>query len=270
MTTLVNGKRSVSVADNDRGLLYGDGLFETIAVFDAQPHQWDRHMKRLKGSCERLMLPLPDPDRLLSEVHELCRNEPRAVIKIIVTRGLGQRGYGILGAGKPTRIVQLHPWPNYPEDFYRHGVVARWCHTRLSINPILAGIKHLNRLEQVLARSEWQDSDVFEGLMLDIQGHVVSGVMSNLFMVHDQTLLTPTVELCGVAGVQREHIIAIAGTLQIPLEIGRYTPEHVFNADELFICNSLIGIVAINQIDKRRYTIGPIIHRLQEHLGEMP
>src|SRR5690606_13424665 len=147
----------------------GDGVFETLAVRDGRCEFWDRHLQRLTRGCEALRLPAPRPDQLGEEAGSLVRDVRQGVLKIIVTRGSGGRGYRPSREAVPTRILMLSEWPVYPDDWHESGVAVRLCEQRLGSQPALAGIKHLNRLEQVLARMEWDDTDIAEGLLCDQQ-----------------------------------------------------------------------------------------------------
>ena len=178
---LVNGEQLDTVAIMDRGFQYGDGLFETIEVRANQPIFLEQHLKRLNTDSQRLYLPKIDLTLLRTEIKMLCQNIGNAVLKIIITRGSGGRGYRQPDVIQPTRILSLHPFPDYPKSHYSNGIVARICQTQLGLNPTLAGMKHLNRLEQVLARAEWNDAAIHEGIMLDFNEHVIEGTMTNLF-----------------------------------------------------------------------------------------
>src|SRR5690606_18605217 len=134
------------------------------------------------------------------------------------------------------------PWPDHPPGHVTEGVHVRWCSTRLGTNPQLAGIKHLNRLEQVLARAEWQDGPWAEGLVCDQQGRVVCGTMTNMFIVRTGTLYTPPITDCGVEGITRARVLERAGTLGIPAHTVPLWPDEVRAADEVFLCNTVIGI----------------------------
>mgnify|MGYP003394292323 CR=1 FL=1 len=249
-TTLINGVPANCIDVHDRGLHYGDGLFETFAVSNGEPALWDGHMQRLQLGCQRLNFPALDLTLLRSEALSLSSDVTQGVLKIIITRGGGGRGYRAPSplAAQVTRILALYPWPDYPATFWSEGVTVRVCVTRLGCHPALAGIKHLNRLEQVLARSEWDDASVPEGLMLDIQGNVIEGTMTNLFVVRNGKLLTPDVSQCGVAGVMRNWILACARAAGIPSAITALTLDTVISADEVFLCNSVIGLWPVREI----------------------
>ena len=249
-TTLINGVPATCIDVHDRGFHYGDGLFETFAVSNGEPALWDGHMQRLQLGCQRLNFPALDLALLRSEALSLSGGVAQGVLKIIITRGGGGRGYRAPPplSAQVTRILALYPWPDYPAAFWSEGVTVRVCATRLGWCPALAGIKHLNRLEQVLARSEWDDASVAEGLMLDIQGNVIEGTMTNLFVVRNGQLLTPDVSQCGVAGVMRNWILAYARVAGIPSAITALTLDNVNSADEVFLCNSVIGLWPVREI----------------------
>ena len=267
MLTLVNGQESAELAIRDRGLQYGDGLFETIAIHDGRAALWARHLERLAAGCRRLDMAMPDPDLLATEVQRVADRETRAVVKLIVTRGPGARGYRAEHSATPTRIVQGLRWPQYPGAAARDGVAVRWCRLRLARQPQLAGLKHLNRLEQVLARAEWRD-EYAEGLMCDTEGLVIEGTMSNLFIVHKGVLTTPDLSESGVAGVVRAEILATAQALGIPVAVRAVTPTMVGEAEELFLTNSLIGVWPVRQLETRDYVVGEITQTLQQALQE--
>ena len=265
--TMINGRMTDHVASTDRGLFYGDGLFETIAVLNGEPGHWQQHLQRLQAGCARLGIEPVDEPLLEEECRQLVDGVGRTMVKIIVTRGSGGRGYRPPVRPEPTRILQLHDWPDFPVACARHGVAVRMCDIRLGHNPRLAGIKHLNRLEQVLARQEWDDTGIMEGLLLDSVGNLIEGTMSNLFLVKDEVLLTPDLQRCGVAGIMRSQVLKLADQLSIHAEICQLGIADLHEAGEVFICNSLIGIWPIITIDDRNYTRGTTTSRLQDLLA---
>lgn len=269
-TCLVNGRPGDCVAAGDRGFQYGDGLFETIKVAGGEPEFWDRHLARLREGCARLAIPAPDGELLAADAARLCPGHDRAVLKIIVTRGAGGRGYRAPDDPEPVRVAALHPWPDYPQSHWRTGVRVRLCETRLADQPALAGIKHLNRLEQIVARCEWDDPDIVEGLMRDRDGLVIEGTMSNLFVVKDGTLSTPALARCGVAGVMRAVVLALAEGLAIPVEVARVSVGQVAAADELFLTNSVIGVWPVRALEGVVYAPGPVTGRLAQALARTP
>lgn len=266
MKVLVNGRPGDAVSALDRGLAYGDGLFETLRVRAGRAAHWERHWARLARGCERLHLPLPSRAGLETEMASLLDGVERGVLRIQLTRGVGGRGYRPPTEARPTRILSVHPAPEYPAEYAGEGVSLRVCRTRLGLNPQLAGIKHLNRLEQVLARAEWAD-EVQEGLMLDARGRVVEGTMSNLFLLHDGGLLTPDLAEAGVAGITRERIFALAPRLGLTVEAVPLTLEAVYAAEGLFLCNSLIGIWPVRRVEAKDFRIPPMIRSLMAALA---
>lgn len=261
---LLNGESRHCIDVSDRGFQYGDGLFETIEVFESKPLFLSRHFRRLQKGCERLLIPVPDLSLLEMESAQLCASAERAVLKIIVTRGSGGRGYRQPDSIMPTRLVGLHPFPQYSDAFQRYGVVARFCEQRLAINPVLAGIKHLNRLEQVLARAEWLSDDIQEGLMLDYEGHVIEGTMSNLFFVKNGVLHTPLLVNCGIAGIVREIVIDFALCNNIVVCEQQFDKQSVLAADEVFVTNSVIGVWPIRQLERQCFGVGRITRLIQQ------
>lgn len=265
---LVDGEAVDAIPVSDRGLHYGDGLFETIAMVDNQPLYWEAHLARLAEGCLQFGMPLPPVDLLRNEVRTVVNRRDRCVVKIIVTRGTGGRGYLAPEPCEPRRIVMSFDWPEYPDSYYLQGVQLRLCATRLCCQPLLAGLKHLNRLENVLARREWQEPDIAEGLMCNAAGDVIEGTMSNLFLVSDGQLQTPALDQCGVRGVLRSRIIELAAELDIPHQQLSVRPVDLDDADELFVCNSIIGIWPARMAASDRICPGPITRRLMQHLVE--
>lgn len=266
---LINGRIDDKLPVQDRGLHYGDGVFETIAVSRQTPLCWDSHYQRLKTGCDRLGIDCPSFTLLQAEAGQLVKNTDRGVLKIIITRGQGGRGYRSPVPAVPvTRILGLYPWPDFPEENYKEGVKVRICHTRLGLNPQLAGIKHLNRLEQVLARGEWDRPDIAEGLMLDTEGQVIEGTMSNLFIIRDQMLLTPDLSQCGIDGIVRKHVLDLAPEMGLPVEITALDKTGIYAADEIFLCNSIIGIWAVTSLETQGFTHGPWTRKIRDKLIE--
>ena len=251
--TWINGRQTSSLDPRDRGLQYGDGLFETIAVFNGQPQCLGEHLARLRHSASRLKFPDIDLADLKTEIHQAAASQAKAVLKLILTRGESVRGYRPPERPEPTRIIMTSSWPDWPEDHYRDGVRARVCQQRLAIQPALAGMKHLNRLEQVLARAEWTDPDIAEGVMLDTQGRLVCGTMTNLYLLRGSRLLTPLIERCGVKGVMREQVQKAAHTLGLDWQERDLAVEDALGADEMYFSNALIGLWPVRELEGHHY-----------------
>ncbi len=246
---LINGEPGTSISAFDRGLQYGDGLFETIAVTDAHPCLWERHYQRLQMGGRRLGISIPPAVDLFQEIKQETGSNRRGVIKITVTRGTGARGYWPDPEAPVTRLVHFSPWPDYPIDANSAGISVRICSTHLGSNHALAGIKHLNRLEQVMARSEWSNAEIAEGLMLNVAGQVIEGTMSNIFMSKDGSMHTPDLSECGVEGVMRCLVLDVAAESGTTVNIRPIALSELMEADALFLTNSLIGIWPVRDID---------------------
>lgn len=259
---LINGKTGTQIDIADRGLQYGDGLFETIAVNDGACPYLDYHLQRLAQGCERLHLNFRDAAPLRGEIGRLAAGQRQAVIKVIVTRGAGARGYRPAAGHTCTRVVARYSRPDYPQRWKQEGIRVRLCRTRLGINPALAGLKHLNRLEQVLARAEWDDPDIAEGVMLDTGDRVIEGTMSNVFLARGGELMTPRMDQAGVAGVMRRIVLENASRLGLACRETSVTLDVLRGADELLMCNSLAGIWPVRLFEEQTFPVGPVTRKL--------
>lgn len=258
---LFRGTQRVQTLEaGDRGLAYGDGLFETMLVHDRRVVWWPAHLARLSEGAARLRLPMPEVDWLGSQLAGLLAQAPaRAVLKLVLTRGAGGRGYAAPEGLEPTLALFLHAAPAPVAT----PVALRWCDTRLAIQPALAGIKHLNRLEQVIARAEWRDPAIHDGLMQDTEGQVGCATAANVFALIDGRWLTPPVDRRGVAGVARAWVLAHASTAA-EAELSRARVE---TADALFLCNAVRGILPVGRLGDRVWAPHPSLAELQRHLG---
>jgi 4-amino-4-deoxychorismate lyase len=266
----VNGLAASAASVLDRGLHYGDGLFETIACVGGQPRFLPRHLRRLAAGCRRLALPFSDAALLEHEVCELASGSARAIVKVLVTRGMAlARGYALTGAETPTRIALRYAWPAVDPALGELGVRVRIATLRLGENPALAGLKHCNRLEQVLARREWSDPAIGESLMFSSSGALISGTMSNVFLVHNSTLLTPRVDRCGVAGIMREVVLEAAAAARVPVTERVLDEGDLAAAEELFLTSALIGIRPVRELDGRPFEAGPVTRRLQAQVAPL-
>ena len=264
---LLNGIPSDFLPVTDRGLCYGDGVFRTLAVRSGKPQHLPSHLTKLYDDCNAISIRPPDNDLLVREIHAVIADETDCIVKIIVTRGLGARGYRIAEPVVPNRVVQRAPWPNY-SNRSGDGVAVRWCNTRVPAPSPAPGVKTLNRLENVIARMEWNDPSISEGLMCDHTDLVIEGTMSNLFCVVGNTLITPDLGRCGVAGVQRDRIIALAAKQRIPFVVKSLHRNELMRCDELFVCNSIIGIWPVIALDAHHWNVGAITREIQRSLEQ--
>ena len=252
----------------ERGLHYGDGLFETIACTGGQPRLLGRHLRRLAQGCERLGIDAGDRVTFDDEVRELAAQASRSVIKLLVTRGTGLgRGYALTGRERPMRILLRYAWPAEDPVAQEEGVRVRLASLQLGENPALAGIKHCNRLEQILARREWTDADIADALMFSSSGALVSGTMSNVFLVRGSRILTPRIDRCGVAGVMRALVLELAAAAAMSAEERRLDAADLETADEIFLTNALIGIRPVRELGGKPRLPGPATRQLQRELA---
>lgn len=245
---LINGEANGTLSPFDRGLAYGDGVFRTLKVLNREPVWWTDHYAKLAHDCAALKLACPEPGLLLDEIRTVTQTLGDAVVKIIITRGPGARGYAAPEPASPTRIVIATPLPEAHD--IQTGIHVRWCKLQLARQAQLAGIKHLNRLENVLARQEWSDPAIIEGLLCDDTGAVIGGTRSNLFAMRKGCLLTPDLTQSGVAGVTRARILRAAQAHGIDVHVGRLEPASMLGADEVFLSNSIAGLWRVATLDQ--------------------
>jgi 4-amino-4-deoxychorismate lyase len=270
---LVNGKPGNLICIRDRGLLYGDGVFRTLRVIRGKAQYWPLHYQKLRHDCTALGIACPDFGLLSSELDNLLAQYPDSVAKLVITRGEGIRGYTPQDCVNPNHFWDIASLPAYPSDWTQNGIKATLCRLRLSQQPRLAGIKHLNRLENVLAAAEWRDatlldSEIAEGLLLDTDGNMIEGIRSNLFVVHRGELITPELSRSGVAGVQRDRVIDWSVQHGMPLHIRNVGLEEVLHADELFVVNSIIGLWPIRELEQHHWTAFPVSMQIRKTWAE--
>ncbi len=265
--TLVDGQPTSHISARDRGLAYGDGLFETIRVLSGQAVLLDAHFSRLLRGCDVLGIASAGlTESLQQDLAGLALNTVNdGVLKIIVTRGSGGRGYRPPATGTCRRVMSLQPYtPNATAAV--EGISVMVCRNRLGMNPSLAGVKHLNRLEQVLASAELS-AGMEEGLMLDSNDRVIEGTRSNLFLYGDGQWMTPKLDQCGVAGVMREFLLNRQEVKEVDV-----TLERLAEASEIFVCNSVFGIYPVIHLtaahDTVTYAVGKRTLALQRNLNE--
>ena len=266
---LVNGVESEAVSVQDRGLAYGDGVFRTLPMRGGRPLLWRQQYAKLAADCGSLRIACPAAAVFERDLAAISARIPDCVVKIIVTRGSAARGYAMPAAATPTRIVGASPLAQYPRDYYESGVRVHLCRIRLALQPALAGIKHLNRLENVLGRSEWTDSRIAEGVMCDVDDNVIGGTMTNLFLVRDDTLVTPDLARCGVAGLTRELVLELARSNHISTRIASFSIDDLLGAEELFLVNSVIGVWQITGLGRQSWNAGPVTAQVRHWLNHV-
>jgi 4-amino-4-deoxychorismate lyase len=266
-TALINGLATDYVDYSDRGLQYGDGVFETISCFDGSARWLALHLERLRAGLDRLRLPFDRFDALTNEVHSLAEGKQRCLVKVIITRGTAnRRGYGPVGDERPTRIVSCHEWPatRAPSGDFRMNVAE----VRLGVNPLLAGLKHLNRLEQVLAQMQCVAAGMDESLMLSATGQVIGGTMSNAFLADASGLFTPALSECGVAGIMRRVVLETADAAGIPIRVRSVSIADTAGVTEIFMTNVRLGLQSVNWFNGSPLTSEEYATRLRSLINE--
>jgi len=243
----VNGQRSDHISVYDRAFQYGDGLFETIAVVNGKPALLDLHLQRLRSGLSRLSFPELPMQPLVDDIQDKCQKFDSAALKLVVTRGESRRGYLPSATPKINVLLAFSEKNNY--ESIVPAIALCFCNTQLGINPLLAGIKHLNRLEQVLAKKESHERGYKDGLVSDLDGNIIEATSANLFLWKDSKLITPDLERCGINGVVRQLVFNIAEQMDIPVVIGNISKADCNNADALFISNSLNGIIPVKKLE---------------------
>lgn len=251
----------------DRARAYGDGLFETIAIRGGKARFWDLHMGRLQTGCTKLGIDCPAASevqaRLDAAIADSNRDVSFASARLMLSAGKSERGYRRAANVAPELSIDVFPSTPLSRDIVAEGVAARKCELRLAEQPALAGIKSLNRLEQVLARAEWDDPRIFEGLLHDTSDRLICGTMSNVFAVIDSTVCTPKLDRCGVAGVMRAHLLQLLEKEGTGVDVRDINAHELVNAAELFLTNSQFGVLPIRSLDGTPLSIGPVTRLAQ-------
>jgi 4-amino-4-deoxychorismate lyase len=265
IATWLNGNIINCLDVQERAFAYGDGVFSTILVQNGSVKLLDLHWKRIVLGCQRLAIALTNITQWQNDFAKFISQYSNCTAKIIITRGCGGRGYLPDIQAEPHCYFYAYQTSTHPND-YQLGIKSDFLHQRLGCNPLLAGMKHLNRLEQVLLRQELAQLAHPEALVCDIQGRVIEGVFSNVFMIKEAVLYTPDLHQAGVAGVMREHILQLARSLQWTVCIQDLYPEQFLAADEVFFCNSVYGLWPVKQIQGTIWPSTPLTQHLQANL----
>jgi len=251
---LINGIIDNTIEASDRGLAYADGLFSTIKLEHGKVIDWSLHLTRLKQSAQRLFFPEFDWALLETEIFTQAatvNEHQHYVLKVMLTRGSGGRGYSAVGCEKIQRIIILSTFPEAYLTWQKKGIAIVQCQSQLGRNKQLAGLKSLARLEQVFIKQELLKVQALEGLVCDEFGHVIEACSANLFIYLNGQWLTPKLDYCGVAGVMRARILMHPEIDVIEKEI---SIEEVLQADCLFLSNALMGIVPVSKYQHKEYS----------------
>lgn len=264
--TLVNGRMQDRIDVLDRGLAYGDGHFTTMRVWNGRIQMWDAHLSRLQRGCAKLAIDPPDWQALSQRVMSQVASMEQGCAKLMITRGSGGRGYATQGCDETRWILTTSPYPSHYERWQEEGVDLVVCQQVLGELPMLAGLKSLNRLEQVMLKLELQQRDAVEGIVLNTRKALVEGVSANLFWRRDKTVFTPDLTHSGVDGVMRRWVMGALKAMGIELRIVEAPLESLWHAEEVWLTNALMGLVPVNRIEQTRYRHGQLIRQLQERL----
>lgn len=265
----INGEMETKVPIMDRGLAYGHGVFETIRISAGYSSLFDLHISRLINGAKILGIPI-DKTSIETYFYDLIKLSPsEGIIKIIITAGSGQRGYAY---SKPVDTCYIMQWfPIKPIPLYdkRKGVALHKCKYRLPYSPILGGLKHLNRLDQIIARAEWSD-DFYDGLMLDQDDNIIECTSNNIFIFKNESWITPKTDQCGVSGVMREYLINILlPSAGFKIKEVNLNMDAFLLADEVFICNSINGIIPVVSVENLcKFPLGEETKRINSKLCE--
>jgi len=261
-----------TVDPDDRGFQYGDGLFETIAIRGGKPRLWRYHMDRLGSGCKRLGLGPPvvaSLDQRVKAALQVSKEDTSfCIAKIIVTAGTDARGYGRTMPSSTETYIGVFPAAPLNKQAYRNGVTTMMCDTRLAVGSPVAGLKTLNRIEQVLGRSECASTGAFEGLMMDAEGRLICGTMSNVFIVSDNVVRTPSLERCGVAGTMRRLVLEELERSNWSVDVCDLDETDLAAGDEVFIANSQMGVVPVDRCGQHHWQNGPVTKDVMRLLAD--
>lgn len=249
---LHNGSPCTESAVSSRALQYGDGVFRTALYHQGELIDWSLHLQKLAEDCQALQITPPDDGALTAEAHEVAQGRGTATIKLIVARQYAGRGYRPSGSQSERWVMALEA-SAADVPAYRRGIVTTLSPVTISEQPMLAGVKHLNRLDQVLASCDWP-ADVQEALMRDSAGRLICGTRSNLFVVRNGELLTPKLDRCGIAGIMRLKVLECSRRMNLKHHQIDLLPQDLAQAEEVFLTNSLIGIWPLRQLGAQVWT----------------
>ena len=259
---LINGLEQDTLPASDRATQFGDGCFTTARILDGGVCLLGAHILRLQKACEALLIPFSQWDILESEMRRLASDKASGVLKVIISRGSGGRGYSGSACLHPTRILSVSDYPSHYAHWREEGVALALSPVRLGRNPMLAGIKHLNRLEQVLIRTHLEQTDADEALVLDSDGWLTECCAANLFWRQGQVVFTPRLDYAGVNGIMRQRCIAQLAPSTFRVVEVTARPETLREADEVLICNALMPLVPVRRWEETTWSSRELYHFL--------
>lgn len=244
---LINGIKQVQLPASDRAIQFGDGCFTTARIVEGKVCLLEAHLQRLRTACEKLFIPFAQWTALENEMTDQAHGVERGVLKVIITRGSGGRGYSAAGCQDPVRILSVSAWPAHYDRWRQEGITLALSPVRLGRNPQLAGIKHLNRLEQVLIRSHLEQTDADEALVLDSEGFITECCAANLFWRQGKDVFTPRLDQAGVNGLMRQFCLRQLAHSGFRVVEVQAREAALADADEIVVCNALMPVVPVRQ-----------------------
>ncbi|MGV7093703.1 aminodeoxychorismate lyase [Siccibacter turicensis] len=262
---LINGAWQETLPANDRAIQFGDGCFTTARIRDGEVCLLPAHLERLKQACERLLIPFSAWAELNTEMVALAQEHREGVLKVIISRGSGGRGYSIAGCTAPTRLLSVSTLPTHYAQWRERGITLTLSPIRLGRNPALAGLKHLNRLEQVLIRSHLDQSGADEALVLDSDGWLTECCAANLFWRKGRVVFTPRLDQAGVNGLMRQRILSCLQHSAWQVKEVSETVATLDTADEVILCNALMPLVPVGAFENRTWVSRELYQFLAPH-----
>ncbi|NQZ23790.1 MAG: aminodeoxychorismate lyase [Colwellia sp.] len=268
----INGVQSDSISIADRGLAYGDGVFTTAKVVQGKIQFLSEHLERLTTNCHKLSISVPDIDKIKGEVKAVAQRFELCVAKIIITAGEGGRGYSRQGCEKSTVIISFHAFPEHYLTWQQQGINLGLAKFKLGISPLLSGIKHLNRLEQVLIRQELDKRNEDDLLVLNCAENIIEASAANIFWFKNNTWYTPKIVESGISGLMRHHVLdTLNNDKKKSVEIIEAKITILDNIEAMFICNSVMNIVPVSHFQEKKLALAPsrlVVNRIQESLSD--
>jgi len=258
---IINGAPSQDVAIADRGFNFGDGHFTTIKLADGQALLLELHMARLQQACAVLAIEFNQWQALQTAITQQAQALQAGVLKVTITRGEGGRGYGTLGCSSANWYLQHRAIPAHYSEWANTGIELMLCQYQQTVNPVLAGLKTLNRLDQVMIKQELDANAAADGLVCSTDGFVIETSMANIFWVTDNKIHTPSTQRSGIEGVMKTHVLSLLNSLGLAVNTGDYTIAELLAADEVFITNSVMEVVPVNRIIKPDLSIDVDYHK---------
>ncbi|MCK6262094.1 aminodeoxychorismate lyase [Vibrio sp. ZSDE26] len=261
----VNGQPSEAISLTDRSFQYGDGCFTTMLTREGRIENWSAHQSRMERCLTLLNIDQPNWNQVQDWLKKAALTSPKGGLRLNITRGEGGRGYSCYGVSNINIVISHFAYPAQYKTWGEHGIELGVCHYQLGLNPHLAGHKHNNRLEQILAKQDIDSQGFFDGIVTDLQGHIVETTMANIFWIKEGSLYTPSLTNSGVAGVVREALLKKAKEKQLPINMGSFKLPALLNAEEVFITNSICEIVPVTKIKDKLFPVGPATREFQEN-----